>query len=905
MSLNTRLLFALLGLPLLVYAIMAVLLVVQNDAQTHTMKKERLENAVELITPSLSEAIADADLEQLENLARQLLSLNGLRTVAVFNEQGSRLLLLGKSAPVPLSPPADQQLIIDDDRWRLRIPLTTFNASDLNILGWLDVEMEIRALTLERYKLIASLSLGGMLLGLLLFLIAFAISRYVTRHIEEASHALYRLSRGDYQLRLASSGAAELNHLYTHVNTLAEHFQQSQRDMQTQIEQATSELQASMKTIEEQNIKLDLAHRSALRANAVKSEFLANMSHEIRTPLNGIIGFCRLLGRSSLDTRQQEWLQHVHRASDNLLMLVNDVLDFSKLEANRLTLEEADIDIVTLVDEVMGLHAPEAQRKQLHLVAMVYDDVPTPLCGDPLRIHQVLNNLISNALKFTHQGEVIVRVMLDNHEGQHVVLSISVSDTGIGLSDTHQQALFNAFTQAEPSHSRQFGGTGLGLTICRQLIERMGGEISVESELGTGTTFSFTLPMLAHKAIERPPEISLDNPHIRLYEEHLPTRHMLEHLLQRWQAIPMPVDALEQEQLLILGLEHNDFSLERQTHWQNVIDQTPCPVLILANSNSFDLPPLRLTYGGETLYKPFSRDQLATSLYQLLLPALIPSKPADHPNSPPAESPVLKLLIVDDNAPNRELLKSMLESPTIHITTVESGHHALEFARNHNVDMVLMDIRMPGLDGVQTTHALRRLSSTWARCPIVAVTAHVLSSEREKWLAEGLDDVLIKPIDETQLHQLLSRFLSQTHRLADFTTPPSSPRGTKMAIKPRYANTKPATLPVVDLELGAHLAGGKDYLAREQLKRLIDSLEESEKQMRGAYSQQNLATLLDWVHGLNGASRYCGAPELALLVETLETRLRTSGLAHVHGLLEDLYRAMAKLRTYRPLLLRH
>ncbi|MGO2393165.1 MAG: ATP-binding protein [Halomonas sp.] len=905
MSLNTRLLFALLGLPLLVYAIMAVLLVVQNGAQTHTMKKERLENAVELITPSLSEAVADADVEQLENVARQLLSLNGLRTVAVFNEQGSRLLLLGKSALASLSPPADQQLIMEDDRWRLRIPLTTVNADDLNILGWLDVEMDIRALTLERYKLIASLSLGGMLLGLLLFLIAFAISRYVTRPIEEASHALYRLSRGDYQLRLASSGAAELNHLYNHVNTLAEHFQQSQRDMQTQIEQATSELQASMKTIEEQNIKLDLAHRSALRANAVKSEFLANMSHEIRTPLNGIIGFCRLLGRSSLDTRQQEWLQHVHRACDNLLMLVNDVLDFSKLEANRLTLEEADIDIVTLVDEVMGLHAPEAQRKQLHLVAMVYDDVPTPLCGDPLHIHQVLNNLISNALKFTHQGEVIVRVMLDNHEGQHVVLSISVSDTGIGLSDTHQQALFNAFTQAEPSHSRQFGGTGLGLTICRQLIERMGGEISVESELGTGTTFSFTLPMLAHKAIERPPEISLDNPHIRLYEEHLPTRHMLEHLLQRWQAIPMPVDALEQEQLLILGLEHNDFSPERQTHWQNVINQTPCPVLILANSNSFDLPPLRLTYGGETLYKPFSRDQLATSLDQLLLPALVPSKPADHPNLPPTESSVLKLLIVDDNAPNRELLKSMLESPTIHITAVESGHHALEFARNHNVDMVLMDIRMPGLDGVQTTHALRRLSSTWARCPIVAVTAHVLSSEREKWLAEGLDDVLIKPIDETQLHQLLSRFLSHTHRLADFRTPPSSPMGAKMAIKPRYANTKPATLPVVDLELGAHLAGGKDYLAREQLKRLIDNLEESEKQMRSAYSQQNLAALLDWVHGLNGASRYCGAPELALLVETLETRLRTSGLDHVHGLLEDLYRAMAKLRTYRPLLLRH
>ncbi|MDN7132611.1 ATP-binding protein [Halomonas sp. MC140] len=905
MSLNTRLLFALLGLPLVVYAIMAVFLVIQNGAQTHIMKKERLENAVELLTPSLSEAMADADAQQLKNLARQLLSLNGLRTVAVFNEQGSRVLLLGQSTPAPLSAPVNQQLIIDDEMWRLRIPLTTVNASDLNVLGWLDVEMDIRALTLERYKLIASLSLGGMLLGLLLFLIAFAISRYVTRHIEEANQALYRLSRGDYQLRLAPSGAAELYQLYTHVNTLAEHFQQSQRDMQTQIEQATSELQESMKTIEEQNIKLDLAHRSALRANAVKSEFLANMSHEIRTPLNGIIGFCRLLGRSSMDTRQQQWLKHVHRASDNLLMLVNDVLDFSKLEANRLTLEEADIDIVALVDEVIGLHAPEAQRKQLHLVAMVYDDVPTPLCGDPLRIHQVLNNLISNALKFTHQGEVIVRVMLDNYEGQHVVLSISVSDTGIGLSDIHQQALFNAFTQAEPSHSRQFGGTGLGLTICRQLIERMGGEISVESELGTGTTFSFTLPMLAHKAIERPPEISLNNPSIRLYEEHLPTRHMLEHLLQRWQATPMSLDAPEQEQLLILALQHNDFSPERQIHWQTVIDQTPCPVLILANSNSFDLPPMRLTHGGDTLYKPFPREQLATSLHQLLVPTPVTSKPAGDASLPPTESAILRLLIVDDNAPNRELLKSILESPTIHITAVDSGHHALSFARSNNVDMVLMDIRMPGLDGVQTTRALRRLSRTWARCPIVAVTAHALSSEREKWLAEGLDDVLIKPIDEAQLHQLLHRFLGHTHRLADFTAPASPPSSAKMATKPRYANTAPATLPAVDLELGAHLAGGKEGLAREQLTRLIDSLEESEQQMRRAYAQQNLATLLDWVHGLNGASRYCGAPELALLVETLETRLRTSGLDHVKQLLEDLYRAMARLRTHRPLLLKH
>ncbi|WP_035578629.1 ATP-binding protein [Halomonas sp. TG39a] len=910
MSLNTRLLFALLGFPLLVYALMAVMLVILSDTQARAAHQERLVSVGELLAPSLADAVETADTQRLETLARQLLNMQGLRTVALFNQQGNRLLLMGQSNPPPLTAPADQQLIKEQEAWRLRLPLSTpqTNASqaDNSSVGWLDIEMDTRALTLGRYKLIASLSLGGMLLGLLLFLVAFAISRYTTRPIEEANQALYRLSRGDYRLRLAPSNTTEFHHLSSYINALAEHFQQAQRDMQTQIEQATSELQESMETIEEQNIKLDLAHRSSLRANAVKSEFLANMSHEIRTPLNGIIGFCRLLGRSSLDTRQQEWLQHVHRACDNLLILVNDVLDFSKLEANRLTLEETDIDIVALVDEVVGLHAPEAQRKQLHLVAMVYDDVPTPLTGDPLRIHQVLNNLIGNALKFTHEGDVIVRVMLDNLEGQHVVLNLSVSDTGIGLSEAHQEALFSAFSQAEPSHSRQFGGSGLGLTICRQLIERMGGEIGVESELGKGTTFSFTLPMLAHKAIERPAEISLANPAIRLYETHAPTRHVLEHLLQRWEAQPIAFDASEPAQLLILGLEHGDFNPEWHAHWQTVIDQTPCPTLILANGNSFDLPPLHLTHGGETLYKPFSRAQLVASLKQLLLSAFTPTNIDQEQLALPAATPPLKLLIVDDNAPNRELLKSMLETPALHVTTLESGHQALEYARTHNVDMVLMDIRMPRMDGVQTTQALRRISSTWARCPIIAVTAHVLSSERQQWLAEGLDDVLIKPIDEEQLEQLLKRFLGVTHRLtASNPAPTDSQRDSKTPTKPRFSHTAPAKLPVVDLEIGARLAGGKEDLAREQLKRLIDSLDESEQHMRTAFSQQHLPTLLDWVHGLNGASRYCGAPELALLVEALETRLRTSGLDHVEGLLDELYQAMARLRAHRPQLLRH
>jgi two-component system sensor histidine kinase BarA len=894
MSLNTRLLFALLGFPLLVYAVMAILFVIQSDHTGRNVLKDRLTSAGELLAPSLNTAMVDGDLQRLEELARQLLEHRGLRAVTLFDELGNRLLVMGHSMPPPprLHAPEETAITMEEDTWRLQLPLTSEAMGDIRRVtnGWLEAEMDIRALTLERYRLIASLSLGGMLLGLLLFLIAFAISRYASRPIEEANQALYRLSRGDYSLAMPAAKPTEFKQLANHINRLAEHFQQAQRDMQSQIEQATSELQESMETIEEQNIKLDLAHRSALRANAVKSEFLANMSHEIRTPLNGIIGFCRLLGRSSLDTRQEEWLEHVRRACDNLLMLVNDVLDFSKLEADRLTLEEVDVDIVALVDEIIGLHAPEAQRKQLHLVAMVYDDVPTPLCGDPLRIHQVLNNLLGNALKFTNEGEIIIRVMLDSQEGQHVVLHISVSDTGIGLSDEHQQQLFSAFSQAEPSHSRQFGGSGLGLTICRQLIQRMGGEITVESELGKGSIFSFTLPLLAHQAAERPPELTLDNPTICLHETHPPTRHVLEHLLVRWGARPVSFINAGNESLLMLCLAQSDFEGDRKAYWQSVIAQTPCPVIILANTTSFDLPTWEFPYGGEMLCKPFTRTQLVTTLRQLL--QLQPPPLASEAVSKPPLTPRLTILIVDDNSSNRELLKAMLESDTLHIVLAESGQEALEFARHQIADMVLMDIRMPGMDGIQATQALRRINNSWARCPIIAVTAHVLSTERQQWLTEGLDDVLAKPIDDAQLQQLLQRFLGIAPRKAA-PTEAASTRQSQVPTAP------PSSLPAVDLMLGARLAGGRETLAKQQLVRLIDSLPESEQQIRDAFQAGDLTALLDWVHGLNGASRYCGAPELALLVETLETRLRTSGLRHVEALLDELYAAMTRLSQER------
>ncbi|MDR5899861.1 ATP-binding protein [Halomonas vilamensis] len=892
MSLNTRLLFALMGIPLCVYAAMAVFLVVNSDHASRQALQERLQGNSELIAPSLGQALSTANPEVLTQLTRRLFEQDEFRAVALYSAGGERLISLGHAMPpTPVTQaPHEFQLNTNNGVWQLRQPLPADN--DASRHGWLEAEVETRTLTLGYYRWVATLSLVGMLLGIALFLVAFAISRFTTRPLEEANLALYRLSRGDYRLHLADASTHEHQQLANNIQALAQTMQRAQHEMQAQIEQATSELQESMETIEEQNIELDMAHRNALRANAVKSEFLANMSHEIRTPLNGIIGFCRLLGRSKLEPRQQEWLQHVHRACDNLLMLVNDVLDFSKLEANRLTLEEADIDMVTLIDEVIGLHAPEAQRKELQLVAMVYDDVPTPVRGDPLRLHQVLSNLLSNAIKFTHEGDVIVRVMLDSDDDAQPqraqpVLRISVNDTGIGLSHKQQKQLFSAFSQAEPSHSREFGGSGLGLTICQQLIQRMGGEISVESEPGKGATFAFTLPLLAPNVQERPVELTLPSPTICLHEPHEPTRFVLSHLIERWGGKSRSLAALETSQLFVLGVTAKELHGSAIDTLQTTIDAAHCPVLVLANVPNLDAPRLTFPCGGEILAKPVTRATLANALKRQLLNT--PSTALAAPAETHSKTHHLHILVVDDNTSNRELLKAMLERDNMVVTTAESGQQALALAKDAPIpfDMVLMDIRMPGMDGVQTTQALRRLGGPWASCPVIAVTAHALNNERQQWLNEGLDEVLIKPIDEAKLHQLLQRFLGVT--VETLSAKAAAPR-------PTHA---PETLAIVDLTLGEQLAGGSLARAHTQLIALIDSLDASEAHIRHAMDAQDETALLDAVHHLNGASRYCGAPELALLVETLETRLRTRGMAQAKTLVNDLYASMTRLRKER------
>ncbi|WP_111412322.1 HAMP domain-containing sensor histidine kinase [Billgrantia lactosivorans] len=887
MSLGNRLTLWILCLPLLVLLLAALLALHLDTEWRKSALRDRVVTAVEQQAPEMARAVIEADQSRLDGMARRLLEIDEARGVGIYTDSDMIQLELGRNrAQVATTPPLEVHLDTSSDLWRLMVPLAPAELEgSMTSRAWLELDVDSRPLTLGYYRRLAITGLGLLILGLLLFVIASALGRRVDTSLGDAAEALRRLRGGDFEVHLPEAGAPELRRLARHVNALGDEMQQSHENIQRQIEQTTSDLEESMETIEIKNIELDLAHRRALEANRIKSEFLASMSHEIRTPLNGIVGFCRLLGRSRLEPRQREWLDQVQIACDNLLALVNDVLDFSRMEAGRLELDRAELDMVSLVDEALSQQAPLAHQKGLHLLGLVYDDVPTLLRGDPLRIRQVLTNLIHNALKFTEHGEVIVRVMLEEQNAQgRALLRVNVSDTGIGLTPQEQHNLFQAFRQAAASHSRHYGGSGLGLAISRQLVEQMGGQITVESEPSRGSTFSFTLPLDVIDSGEPAAETILDNQRVALYEPHAPTRHALSHLLTLWggQVVelhqPEPTPPLPSLLVAALPADLNQAVLDE---WRARLQASSCPVLLLINVAPLEMPDLHLPSGCEILGKPVSRQALADALRRC-------SKAKRCPET--AEARPTRVLVVDDNGINRRLLRELLQRPGLELVEAASGEEALALAESPPFHLVLMDIRMPGMDGIETTQALRRLGGHWATCPIIAVTAHAHDSEHERLQAAGMQEVLVKPVDSNRLEAVLHRHVG----LAALPQTPSLPATQEAGLA--------SQLEVVDMELGTRLANGNEDLARELLEELVASLPKTVDELRGALASGDPERLLDAVHALNGACRYCGAPELALVAETLETRLRSRGMAEVDSLIDDLFQAIGRLGEWRAAL---
>ncbi|UPR29049.1 MULTISPECIES: two-component sensor histidine kinase BarA [Vibrio] len=749
-------------------------------------------------------------------------------------------------------------------------------------IGYIAIELDLSSLRLQQYQEVFSAFLV-LILGLgLSGVFAFRLMHDVTQPITHMKNMVDRIRRGHLDVRIEGKMHGELDSLKNGINAMAVSLSEYHVEMQHSIDQATSDLRETLEQLEIQNVELDIAKKRAQEAARVKSEFLANMSHELRTPLNGVIGFTRQMLKTHLSNSQTDYLQTIERSANNLLSIINDILDFSKLEAGKLALENIPFEFQASLEEVVNLQATNAHEKGLELTLKIDPKVPPGVVGDPLRIQQILTNLVGNSIKFTERGNIDISVELRSQSEDNIELQFMVRDTGIGISERQQAQLFQAFSQADASISRRYGGTGLGLVITQKLVSQMGGEISLTSRLHQGSTFWFTLrlsttDMPMTELIETQ---CLQDKQLLLIEPNMQAASITQQILTQEGLVVtyrsvMPDETTSYDYVLLNLAANQEYQFDTVSGWaigakkiaQNVIIGTPSTELALGEQ-------LMKEVDVQCITKPLSRKKLLQTLVSNQAPTLI--APAIETHS--EEKLPLTVLAVDDNPANLKLITALLKERVETVISCTSGQQAIDKATETPFDIIFMDIQMPQMDGVTACQNIKKLANN-ANTPVIAVTAHAMIGERDRLLEAGMDDYLTKPIEEHVLQQVLIHWSPTSEVEHIEKIDPDHPAVSAEVDNGPVSETEASvhTNIIIDWQAAMKQAANKEDLARDMLQMLVDFIPEVYEAADKAIEDSDypVEELIHIIHKMHGSSSYSGVPRLKSVCATIEKELRS------------------------------
>jgi two-component system sensor histidine kinase BarA len=855
-GLNKKILIVTLLPLVLLSIILTVYFIVSQTSDTQKMLILQGHTIAKLVAAESKDSILQENITQIAKMSKTPLSLDGVADI-VFLDNRYKTIMRSANFPLNLQP-TSPSFYHDGLYWyfvqavKKGIPLSSLYANSTDKLqstetiGWVIVVLSEEPAKLRNQNIV--LSVIAVIAGILLFSFWFSsrLAKQITIPISEITSVVEAFQKGNFDARARESHSGKLHALASGINRMALRIKVSTTDMETRVNSATRRLQAAMHHLEQQNEALESTREKEIEANQAKDQFLARMSHELRTPLTSVLGFSKILQESNITEDQVEPIRIINHTSQLLLSIVDDILDYSKLQKNAITLERIDYNLETAMLDILEMQAPMAHSKGLELSLVSTNSRSYEIKGDPTRFKQIFSNLVSNAIKFTDIGSVAISLNLQHISSHQSLIIISVTDTGIGISDEQLNKLFQAFVQADTSITRRFGGSGLGLVIAKTLTTLMGGKLEIYSKQGRGTNVTLQIPALSNSehtpVVEKP--LKATKP-VLIYDENQHTRRSIALMLERKKYKYRSLSELGELLELIPKYEHLIIGI-KSTDLKNTLIHQLLPLLSNAHKTvTFALPnghPLPV------LPKPI------TVINKPIRPeTLMPSEESDYKTIVNIDSSVkfdneICAVVAEDNVFNQILIGKILAKHNIKSFIASNGKEALELIAKHQPDLAIIDIHMPVMDGFEATKFIRQSSDM----PIISLTANIIEQDHQKIIAAGSNCIVLKPINDVEL----------IHKIRQLTKAPLK-RKPQLLAEPVIAIDNPMLKKITNLA---------DYnldqaLLRQELERLISLLETN-------FKHYDILQMRSNAHQLVGLAGLYELPEVELTTIELQDTLK-------------------------------